>query len=195
MLSAGFYTHTHTHTRSALLFNWPILPRHSKLGYSTSGQSPKVNLWESPSIFALFKMTIFGNNKYEQDGKALNMHLQQPSWALTKSQYDSKCRLTKIRKRKDMSWNCCGRTFTGRTPFLSPNQQHQHTEGRAGFYKEHKIMSAAVLSGHGKWILIWIIWVWFTPKPTSHVFFLLLHAHHMEQSTCKHFTLQLWIQF
>jgi len=25
--------------------------------------------------------------------------------------------------------NCCGRTFTGRMPFLSPNQQHQSTEG------------------------------------------------------------------
>ena len=25
--------------------------------------------------------------------------------------------------------NCCGRTFTGRMPFLSPIQQHESTEG------------------------------------------------------------------
>jgi len=44
-------------------------------------------------LFISFKMTIFGNNRcknrYEQDGKALNVHLQRPSWALTKLQYES----------------------------------------------------------------------------------------------------------
>jgi len=38
----------------------------------------------SPSPFISFKIAIFCNNKckYEQDGKALNVHLQRPSWAL-----------------------------------------------------------------------------------------------------------------
>jgi len=55
------------------------------------------------SPFISFKITIFCSSKYEQDGKALNVHLQRPSRTLTKLQYDIKCSLTKIRKHKDMT--------------------------------------------------------------------------------------------
>ena len=91
---------------------WDIPPAAVPCRWVRPGMYGDMNISPSPSPspFISFKMTIFGNNKcknkYEQDCKALNVHLQRPSWALTKLQYDIKRRLTKMRKHKDVtSWN------------------------------------------------------------------------------------------